>query len=105
MGRRSAKILPFKTKGRYVRTIPLEWIERAIALPGKSLAVGVLIWHRKGLELSESTKLPMSHLRKCGMSRWTVHRALDALEGAHLIRVERQAGCLPRVTIVDEETD
>jgi hypothetical protein len=47
----------------------------------------------------------MKQLRKFGISRWAAYRALIALESVNLIEVERHAGRLPRVTIVNSEIE
>jgi hypothetical protein len=104
--RNTAQIIPFRiTKGRFVRPMPLDWSRRAATLPGQALHVGCVAWYLAGLRITDTVSLSAQELREWGVSKWSVRRALDALEAANLIRVERQAGCLPRVTIVDEETE
>jgi hypothetical protein len=43
----------------------------------------------------------MKQLRKFGITRWAAYHGLIVLERADLIKVQRRAGCLPRVTILD----
>jgi hypothetical protein len=83
--------------------IPLHWLSQAAALSGKALAVGLALWFRSGIEKRRSVKLHPSTLTKLGVSRWSMYRALDALEAAGLVRVQRHRGRSPTVTVLDEK--
>jgi hypothetical protein len=101
----TAKVLPFMiTKQRFIRPVSLNWARRAAILPGQALHVGCVAWYLAGLKLTDTVSLSAVELRKWGVSKWSTRRALLALESANLISVERQAGCLPWVTILDDET-
>lgn len=99
-----AKVLPFRiTNRRFIRSVPLNWARRAAILPGQALHVGFVAWYLAGLKSTNTVSLSAKELRGWGVSRWSASRALAALEAADLIRVERQAGCLPKVVIVDKD--
>jgi hypothetical protein len=74
--------------GRFLRgPIPWSWITAAAALPSRALVVGLCIWRLVGA-------------MKRGIDRATKSRALHALERAGLIKVARQPGRFPKVTLL-----
>ena len=84
--------------------IPLEWLSAAARLPGKALHTGLAIWLEAGFR--ESHTVPLSNVAgdKFGLDRNSKYRALQWLEQAGLIQVERKLGRAPVVTIVLPET-
>ncbi len=82
--------------------VPLHWLIAASQLPGKALAVGIAIWFRAGLTRSSSITLSSSHLALWGIDRSAKLRALNALEEASLIALERRNGKNPIITIIRE---
>src|SRR5689334_11828443 len=88
----SKQPLPRITGRQFIRSLPLDWIDRAIVLPGKTFPVAILIWHQAGLQSSMSVKLSMKALRKRGISRQAAYRALRRLEHLGLISVQRANG-------------
>lgn len=80
--------------------IPLAWLETAAALPGRSLHAGIALWYAAGL--MRSTSVPLSNISglRFGLDRNAKYRALDWLEKAGLVVVERKLGRAPMVTIV-----
>ncbi len=82
--------------------VPLPWIIAASQLPGKALVVGIAIWFRAGLTGSSSITLSSSHLTLWGIDRHSKRRALDVLEKASLITVDRCNGKNPIITIIKE---
>lgn len=80
--------------------IPLEWITRANALPGKSGVVGLALWFLVGVKSSRRIGLTGEVERIAGCNRKTLYSALAALEAAGLITVERRPGARAVVTIV-----
>jgi hypothetical protein len=66
------------------------------------LAVALAIWFLAGLRNRQNDlKLTTAALKRFGVTdRSTKSRALDALEGAGLVHVERQPGKNPIVTIL-----
>ena len=81
--------------------IPLEWLQRAAQLPGKSLHVAIALWQRAGMKKSNGLKLSNKILDGMGVDRYAKRRALKALEGAGLVSVERHHGKNPIVTLLD----
>lgn len=80
--------------------IPLEWISRANALPGKAGAVGLALWFLVGVKGSRTVGLTgeVEHIAACG--RQALYSSLAVLEGAGLITVERKPGARAVVTIL-----
>jgi hypothetical protein len=81
--------------------IPLPWLEKAAQLPGRALAVGIVIWYRAGLHSSNTIVLTSAILNRFGVSRHAKRRALTALEEASLIAVTRRGNKNPEVTILE----
>ena len=104
--KRSAEQKPArpKTGERFLKgPIPLPWLETAARLPGKSIHTGVALWYAAGLMRSRS--VPLSNIAglRFGLDRNAKYRALQWLERAGLIAVERKLGRAPIVTILDRE--
>jgi hypothetical protein len=80
--------------------IPLAWLEAAARLPGRSLHAGLALWYAAGL--TRSAVVPLSNLSgvRFGLDRNAKYRALEWLEGAGLVKVERKLGRAPVVTIL-----
>lgn len=93
--------------GEFIRgPLPLAWWGRVCRLPGgKTLAVALAIWFLAGLRgRTHDLKLTSAVLKRFGVEdRSAKSRALEALEGAGLIRVERRPGRNPLVTILEIE--
>ena len=87
--------------GRFLKgPVPLDWLQRAAQLPGKSLHVGIAIWFLVGLQKSSTVQLKPSITRQFGIDRHAGYRALKALEKAELITVSRHRGRSPMVTVI-----
>lgn len=80
--------------------IPLEWIARANALPGKAGAVGLALWFLVGVQKSRTVKLTGEVERIAACGRKALYPALAALEKAGLVTVERKPGARAVVTIL-----
>ena len=81
--------------------VPLDWLMLASKLPGKSCQVGNALWYLAGLNNSVPTiKLTQTILNKFGVSRHCKYRALQCLERAKLITLNRTHGKNPTVTIL-----
>ena len=89
-----------KAQELYVRTMPLSWICQATGLPGKALAVGLVLWYLSGVSKSKTVKLTRLWLSRFKLLPETGRRGLRALEGAKLIHVDRSGKKSPRVTLV-----
>ena len=81
--------------------IPWWWLARAFPVSGRALHIGIALWFWAGIKRSARVSLSVGQLTKLGITRWSVYRALDALEGAGLVVVARQKGRHPVVTILD----
>jgi hypothetical protein len=80
--------------------VPLLWLEAAARLPGKSLHTGVALWYAAGL--TQCASVPLSNVsgHQFGLDRNAKYRALDWLEKAGLVQVNRKLGRSPVVTIL-----
>ena len=78
--------------------IPWRWIELVGSLPGKALAVGLVLWREAGCRNERSVPLNLSGLP---IPRRTAQRALQALETAGLVSVLDRKGRPPLVTLRD----
>ena len=81
--------------------IPLDWLSTAARLPGKSLHVAIAIWFTASL--AKSATVPLSNIAGLpfGLDRNAKYRALQWLEEAGLITVQRQLGRSPVVTLLE----
>ena len=73
---------------------------QASGLPGKALHVAMAIHHLSGLSKSRKFKLTYRVLDRFNVSRKASARALEHLEAAGLITVQRKRGAYPLVTLV-----
>ncbi|QDU21264.1 hypothetical protein [Urbifossiella limnaea] len=82
--------------------IPMDWLTAAAALPGRALAVGLVVWFLAGCERRRTVAATLSRLAALGAgTRAAARRGLAALEAAGLVAVERHPGRSPVVTILD----
>ncbi|MCP5278903.1 MAG: hypothetical protein H6935_11155 [Thiobacillus sp.] len=79
--------------------LPLEWIERAAALPGKALHVALAIWYQVGLERQSTITLGQKRLKRFAVSRDAKYDALRRLEQNGLVSVEQLPGKSPKITV------
>jgi hypothetical protein len=85
---------------RYLKgPVPWAWVIAASALPGKALLVGLCIWRLRGATKRETVVLGNADLEPLRIDRAAKSRALAALERAGLVRIKRQPGGLPAITI------
>src|SRR5262245_20294272 len=80
--------------------IPWAWIEAASRLPGKALHAGLMIWREAGCTNRRTVSINLARLTSLGMSEKTARRAIQSLELAGLVTVDRPPGCGLRVTLV-----
>jgi hypothetical protein len=81
--------------------IPLKWLTRAAKQPGKTLHIAIALWFLAGLKRKRTVALSDAVPRVLGVDRYAKYRALNALEEAGLVSVERHVGRSPVVTILD----
>jgi hypothetical protein len=80
--------------------IPLDWLAKAAALPGKALNVALALWWRHGMAKGKPFKLTLLALKYMNVERGAASAGLVRLEQAGLIRVERRLGQRPIISIV-----
>jgi DNA-binding transcriptional ArsR family regulator len=80
--------------------IPWSWIAAASALPGQALLVGLCVWRLPGAMKNHTVSFGNSDLKPLGIDRSTKSRALRALEQSGLVKVARQPGRFPKVTLL-----
>ena len=80
--------------------VPVAWIVAASQLPGRSLHAGLALWWSARTARSMSVALNNLSSREFGVDRNQKYRALQWLEAAGLITVERKLGRAPIVTIL-----
>ena len=79
------------------------WLVRAIALPGKALAVALVLWREAGIRNSMTVPVQPARLREAGILPDAARRALCTLEVAGLVKVRRPSGRCREVTILSGE--
>jgi hypothetical protein len=88
-------------KGKFLAgPVPLRWLRRAAALPGKALAVGLALWFLRGCRKQWTVRLTRKTLERFGVKRKPGYLGLRKLETAGLVRVRRHPGRSPMVTLV-----
>ena len=81
--------------------VPLNWFSAAARLPGRSLHAALAVWVLAGQSRSEQVGFTNVIAERFGLDRNSKYRALDWLEQAGLVRVERKLGRSPLVTLLD----
>lgn len=84
--------------------IPLAWLTRAAILPGKSLHVGLAVWFEYGRRKKPTFRLSRAVLQRFGVARKAGYSGLEALEKAKLLKVARQHGKNPTITLFCDES-
>jgi hypothetical protein len=82
-----------QVKGSFVGG-PFPWPQFCVAmrLPSRALGVWQLIHHQFRMTRKSEITLPTWMLAQCGMTRWTLYRALTDLERVGLIQTDRGRG-------------
>lgn len=81
--------------------IPWAWLREAARLPGKALAVALMVWRLAGMHKSDSVAFSLTSLEgELGVTRDSARRGLEALEVAGLVSVHRHPGRKPVVTLL-----
>jgi hypothetical protein len=70
-------------------------------LPGKALAVGLMLWLQYGITGDRTVTFCLSRAAADGIPRRTAQRAMEALERAGLVSVRRRPGRGLEVTILE----
>ena len=88
---------------RFIRgPIPHGWISQACCLGGKCANLAWAIWYMHGMEGSP-VRLPCRIRNEFGLGRSSTYYALQLMEDAGLICVERGPGRSPRVVMLDDK--
>ena len=85
--------------------IPWPWLSRAGQLPGKALHVAVVVHLLAGMRRGGPVSLSGARLRELGVGRHAAYRALQHLEKAGLVDVQRHRDRQPVVTVLPTEAD
>ena len=80
--------------------IPLDWLHKAAELPGKSLNVAFAIWWLNGMAKGKPLKLTRLSLNSFCVKREAASAALNRLEMAGLIQLQRNLGKRPMISIL-----
>jgi hypothetical protein len=88
-------------RDRQFLMVPERAFCRLVPLPGRSWAVYMVLLLRTRLEKSSTVSLTGCFVRRFGLTKDDKFRALQQLEHAGLIRVERERGKNPRVTLLE----
>jgi len=88
-----------RIRGRLKGPVPLDWLQRAAQLSGKSLHVGVVLWYLAGLRKASTVSLPNGVLAEFGVDRHAKYHGLESLEKAGLVSVVRRTGRNPVITL------
>ncbi len=81
--------------------IPMEWLEEAAKLPGKTINVAIALWWRWGMAKGKPFKLTQTALKFVNVERDAANDGLARLEHAGLIQLERKPGGRPTISILD----
>jgi hypothetical protein len=87
---------------RYLRPVPMVWLEAAARLPGRALQVGLALWYLVGVTKCTTVRLSSVRLAGFGVDRSAKRRALTALAGAGLITLDQTPGRNPVVTVITD---
>lgn len=72
--------------------IPWDWLDCAGLLPGKALAVGLVIWQLSGMKCDRTVHVCLSNLVSLGLNKDSARRGIKSLEQAGLVKVRRRPG-------------
>lgn len=82
--------------------IPLAWLARAGALPGKTLHVGLALWFFANMRRTRVVGVSKGVIaRLFGITPSSVKRAIHALEEDRLVTVHRRPGCKSSFELLD----
>ena len=101
----SGKSKTRRKKGHFIYRVPVDWVAAATVLHGKCLAVGLALWFKFGVEKKRQVKVTRALLQKFGVNRHAAWRAINQLEAAGLVTVDRGRGRSSLVTIIDAEPE
>lgn len=90
-----------KTQAGFIKgPLPLDWMQAAARMPGRTLQVALVLWYLAGLKRSDTVRLSSEQLDAVGVSRDAKYDALQRLSAAGLVTVDQRPGRVPVVTLV-----
>ena len=90
-----------RRREQYVPGVPMGLFDRACVLPGKALAVYLLLWRQSRVEGRAEVTLTSASLAQHGISRHAKETALRHLEAAGLVVVRGRGRRNPSVALPD----
>jgi hypothetical protein len=76
------------------------WLQTAMKLPGKALAIGLMLWLQHGITNKATVLFCLSRADREGIPTSTARRAIRELEKAGLVEIRRKPGRGLQVTIL-----
>jgi hypothetical protein len=90
---------------RFLRgPVPWPWLRRAMRLPGKALAVGLILWLQGGITGRRTVTFCLARAEANGIPVTTARRAIRELERDGLVLIIRRPGHGLDVTLLDVTT-
>ena len=95
---------PSRSRRGFVKgPIYLDWYLKVQELPGKvPLELAIALKYQQGLTKTNPIRLTTKILDMFNLKKRSVYDALNLLEQANLVSVERKKGCCRSVTILDD---
>jgi hypothetical protein len=88
-------------RGKFLKgPISWAWLCRAMRLPGKSLAIGLMLWRESGCAKDRTVRFCLARAAGEGIPTTTARRAIRELERAGLVTIRRKPGRGLEVTIL-----
>ena len=81
--------------------VPWRWLLRAMTLPGRALAVGLILWQLRGMAGRRTVTFCLARAATDGIPTTTARRAVRELERAGLVAIYRKPGRGLEVTLLD----
>ncbi len=95
-----------RIKGRFIRAIPLEWINKAMGISGSATKTALMIWYLGGISRTEEDiVVTIKRAEEFHIGKRSFARSLVELEKAGLIEAKRGVGKAPRVSILFDNKD
>lgn len=91
-----------KTKPFFAGPVPLDWLHRACSIQGKALHCALALLHQSKLTGTKCIKVQPALMRRFGVQRKARYSAINALQKAGLIRIEKKpSSAAVTVTLLD----
>lgn len=84
-------------------TLPVNWLERASALPGKALHVAVTLLYLMSLRRTAQVRFTQTTLKRLNTSRDASYDALARMSEAGLVHLDKRPGQPHLVTLLGPE--